>query len=62
MFSLQPHDEIRDPTHAVKVKVVVLNQQDERKAGKYVEEVVTSFLLSIWVLPQHIPGQNEENH
>jgi len=48
-FLCNTHDEIRDPTHAVKVKVV-LNQQGERKAGKYAEEVVTSFLLSIWVL------------
>jgi hypothetical protein len=34
-FLCKAHDEIRDPTHAVKVKIVVLNQQDERKAGKY---------------------------
>jgi hypothetical protein len=40
-------DEIRDSTHVVKVKVIVLNQQDERKPGKYAEEVVTSFLLTI---------------
>ena len=56
-FLWKAGDEIKDPTHAVKVKVIVLNQQDERKAGKYAEEVVTSFLFLIWV-----PGRNEENH